>query len=251
MDPAKVKEVQEWHTPKKVKDVQAFLGFANFYRRFILGFLKVENPLTQITRKGHIFECNPEAQIALNTLKNAFTTAPILAHFDPDNEMLVETDASDSDSACILSQLDINNVLRPVAYMSKKHSPTECNYAISDKEPFASISAFEKWRPELDVAAHPIAVLSDHKNLAYFINTKQLNWQQARWSEYLSQFTFTITYRPGKQGAKPKALTRRSGDLYEEWDERLLHQSQTVLKTENLDLELNSLAKLKSRPVVK
>lgn len=103
MDPAKVKAVHEWNTPKNVKDVQAFLAFANFYHHFILGFSKVANPLTQLTRKDLAFQWTPETQRAFQTLKEALTTASILAHFDPDKEILVETDTSDYLSTGILS----------------------------------------------------------------------------------------------------------------------------------------------------
>ena len=68
---------------------------------------------------------------------------------------------------------------------------------------------------------HPIQVLFDHYNLEYFMSTKLLNRRQARWSEFLSRFNFRITYRPVKLGGKPDALTRGSGDLPKERDERL------------------------------
>jgi hypothetical protein len=71
------------------------------------------------------------------------------------------------------------------------------------------------------------------------MSTKSLNRRQARWLEFLSRFNFCITYRPGKAGAKPDALTRRSGDLPKEGDERLLHQSQTILKPQNLAINAN------------
>ncbi|KAH0602908.1 uncharacterized protein H6S33_008558 [Morchella sextelata] len=242
MDPRKVEIVKNWTVPKTVKDVQAFLGFANFYRRFIRGFSELASPLTRLTRKDISFGWTPEAQTAFNAMKEAFTTAPILTHFDPEKEITMETDASDYVSAGILSQYDDNSTLRPVAYFSKKHSPDECNYEIYDKELLAIIRSFEEWRPELEGAAHPIAVISDHKNLEYFMSTKQLNRRQARWAEYLSGFNFVIKYRPGKQGGKPDALTRRSGDLPGEGDERQLHQSQVVLKKENLDAKLSLLA---------
>ena len=70
------------------------------------------------------------------------------------------------------------------------------------------------------------------------MSTKNLSRRQARWSEYLSRFDFVIKYRPGKQGQKPDSLTRRSGDLPKEGDERLEYQFQTVLKRQNLDPEI-------------
>ena len=169
--------------------------------------------------------------------KKAFTSELILMHFDPDRPIIVETDASDYVSGGILSQYDNENVLRPIAYFSKKHNPAEYNYEIYDKELMAIVRCFEEWRPELEGSAHPISVISDHKNLEYFASTKQLSRRQARWSEFLSRFDFKIVYRPGKAGGKPDALTRRSGDLPkegDETDERHKHQHQTILKTHNL-----------------
>jgi transposase InsO family protein len=235
MDPAKVSAVKEWGTPRNVKDVQAFLGFANFYRRFIGGYSKIVAPLTALTRKDTPFNWTRDCQTAFEDLKTAFTSAPILQHFDPDREIVVETDASDYVSASILSQPDDAGILHPVAFFSKKHSPAECNYEIYDKELLAIIRCFEEWRPYLESAPSTIKVLSDHKNLEYFMTTKNLNRRQARWSEFLSRFDFQITYRPGKQGGKPDALTRRSGDLPNEGgDERQKIMSQTVLKPHNL-----------------
>jgi hypothetical protein len=238
MDPKKVSTVRDWETPHNLKDVQAFLGFANFYRRFIKDYSKVVSPMTALTKKDVAFMWSPACQSAFDKLKEAFTSAPVLRHFDPDRQIVVETDASDYVSAGILSQYDEEGVLHPVAFFSKKHSPAECNYEIYDKELMAIVRCFEEWRPELESTVSPVQVLTDHKNLEYFMSTKLLNRRQARWSEFLSRFDFKISYRPGKAGGKPDALTRRSGDLPTEGDERLAHQSQTVLKSHNLDEEL-------------
>ena len=97
----------------------------------------------------------------------------------------------------------------------------------------AIVQAFEHWRAELQSVENPIQVLSDHKNLEYFMTSKLLNCQQARWAEFLSRFNFKITYRPGKYGGKPDALTRRSGDLPEEGDNSYKNQT-SVLKPHNL-----------------
>lgn len=137
-------------------------------------------------------------------------------------------------SAGILSQTSDDDILRPAAFFSKKLSPTECNYEIYDKELLAIIRCFEEWRPELEGAASPVQVITDHKNLEYFMSTRNLNRRQARWPEFLSRFNFHIMYRPGKLGAKPDSLTRRSQDLPHPGDPRLQHQSQVVLKSHNL-----------------
>jgi hypothetical protein len=74
------------------------------------------------------------------------------------------------------------------------------------------------------------------------MSTKMLNRRQARWSEFLSRYNFRIIYRPGKQGEKPDALTRRSQDLPKEGDERLQHQSRVVLKKENFESNVQTSA---------
>ena len=215
MDPAKVKAIEDWQLPTNLRELQAFLGFTNFYRRFILGYSDLTRPLTDLTRKSSVplpqFPMSDKAQTAFHNIKAAFLSSGALAHFDPELETWVETDASDYVTAAVLSQMDRNSVLRPIAFMSTKMSPAECNYAIYDKELLAIVKAFEEWRPEL--ADGPVKVITDHKSLEWFMSDKKLNRRQARWSEFLSEFNFKITYRPGKQGTKPDSLTRRPGDL--------------------------------------
>jgi hypothetical protein len=231
MDPKKVEAIVNWEAPKQVRDIRAFIGFANFYRRFIDNFSGLVAPLIRLTRKDVNFRFDNECQHSFDTLKTAFTTAPILQHFDPELQCIVEADSSDYATGGVLSQYDAQGVLRPVAYFSKRLAPAECNYEIYDKELLAIIRCFEQWRPELEGAAFPIKVLSDHKNLQYFCTTKQLTHRQARWSEYLTRFRFQIAYRPGKDGQKPDALTRRSQDEPAQVDARLMRE-RTLLSPE-------------------
>ena len=233
MDPKKIEAVQDWAVPQSVKDIQSFIGFANFYRRFIKDFSKVTWPMIDLTRKNTHFLWSAECNSAFEQLKNAFVTAPILMKFDPDKQIVVETDASDYVTGGVMSQYDDTNTLRPVAYFSKRHFLAKCNYEIYDKELMAIIRCFEAWRPELEGSAFPIHVLSDHKNLEYFMTTKALSRRQARWSEYLSRFDFKILYQPGKINGKADALTRRSGDFPSSEDERVVQQSRVILKPEN------------------
>jgi hypothetical protein len=113
--------------------------------------------------------------MACDTLKVTFTSAPILAYLDPAQDIILEMDASDYVSHGVLSQYDDDNVLHPVTYFSKKHSPMECNYEMYDKELMAIVRAFEEWCPELQSVINPICVLSHHKNSEYFTTTKLLN----------------------------------------------------------------------------
>ena len=143
MDPAKVEAIMDWKAPTSVKGVLGFLGFANFYRRFIQDFSQIMAPLYRLVKKDTVFNWSPETDQAFQRLKQAFVQAPILAQFDPDDETVLETDSSGYCSGGVLSQVK-GDVLRPVAFISKKHSPAECNYPIYDKELLAIIRCLEE-----------------------------------------------------------------------------------------------------------
>ena len=209
----KVKTIQDWPEPQKVKDIQSFPGFANFYRRFIFGYSDITVPLTQLTRKGTIWDFTQECRDAFNLLKKAFTTAPILTHWIPDAPLVVETDASDYALAAILSTRTSDSDLHPIAFHSRTFTAPELNYDVHDKELLAIFEAFQRWCHYLEGSASQIDVVTDHKNLEYFCTTKLLTRRQVRWSEYLSQFNLVIRFRPGCLGTKPDALTRQ-WDIY-------------------------------------
>ena len=241
MDPKKVSAITEWVSPGEdtgggVKGVQSFLGFTNFYRRFIKNFSKIVRPLVALTKKDVKFQWSGACEKAFQKLKSAFVTAPILRHYDPTKETVVECDASDYVCSGILSQYDEDGVLHPVAFMSKKLLPAECNYEIYDKELLAIVRCFEDWRAELMGVDKPITVLTDHRNLQYFMTTRQLNRREARWAGQLAPFDFTIVPRPGKLNVTADALTRRPQDLpYDNKDERIAFNNQALLKPHNLD----------------
>ena len=211
-------------------------------------FAKKVKPLNKLTKgtqytirsdnkkiKYGAFEWKDKYQQAFEDLKRAFTTAPVLAHYDSKLETWVETNASDFVVAGVLSQ-EHGKVLKPVAYFSKKMTPAECNYMIYDKELLAIVKSFETWRPELASVNEPVKVLIDHQNLKHFMTTKQLNRQQARWAKFLSEFNFKITYRPGKESEKPDTLTRLSQNRPKSFDNsHQQHQFQTLLKANQLD----------------
>jgi len=171
----------------------------------------VAKPLTELTKKekGKEWAWNQEAEATFKDLKHRFTTAPILAHFDPAKPVMVETDVSDFALGAILSQRDKEGRLHPVAFHSRKFQPPEINYEIHDKELLAIVDAFKHWRRYCQGATHQVQVLLDHHNLEYFTTTKVLNRRQARWAQELARIDFKIFYRPGSQNGKTDALSRR------------------------------------------
>lgn len=234
MNPKKVEAVLDWPTPRTVKEIQSFLGFANFYRRFIEGYSRISAPLTELTRKERQFDWTPRAQEAFEELKERFTRAPVLAVFNPELEITVETDASDFAIGACLSQKQKDGTLRPIAYYSRKMTPAELNYDVHDKELLAIVIAFEQWRVYLEGSKYPVSVQTDHKNLTTFTTTKILNRRQVRWAEALASYNFTITYRKGSENARADALSRR-----QDYNKDTREKPRAILKETGDGLEYN------------
>jgi hypothetical protein len=165
MDPKKVEAVTGWPTPKNQHDIQVFLGFANFYRRFIKNYSRVVSPMTNLLKKDVKFTWGNEAEKAFQYLKQAFTTAPILRHFDRSKPAILEADASNEALGGTVSQHDDDGVLYPCAFHSRKFNSAEQNYEIYDKEMLAIVECMDIWRYYFEGAEHPLKVLTDHKNL--------------------------------------------------------------------------------------
>uniref|UniRef100_A0A9J8BTX3 ribonuclease H n=1 Tax=Cyprinus carpio carpio TaxID=630221 RepID=A0A9J8BTX3_CYPCA len=204
MDEGKVNAVRDWPIPTTIKELQRFLGFANFYRHFIQNYSAITSPLTSLLRnKPKSLSWTPAATEAFNSLKKAFTTAPLLVHPDPNRPFIVEVDASTTGVGAVLSQQQGNpSRLHPCAFFSRKLIPAEVNYDIGNRELLAINLALEEWRHWLEGAKHPFLVLTDHKNLEYLRVAKRLNPRQARWALFFTRFHFTISYRPGAKIVK-------------------------------------------------
>jgi len=210
MDPVKVAGVREWPVPENRTDVQAFIGFVNFYRRFIQDFSTIARPLFDLTRSDQAWNWDTKEQEAFERLKMAVTTAPILASPQDLEPFRIEADSSDFASGAVLSQqLPREEKWHLVAFYSKSLSPVERNYEIHDKEMLAIIRALEEWRHFLERARHLVEIWIDHKNLEYFMTAKKLNRRQAWWSLYLARFDFKLVHCPGCSMGKPDALSQR------------------------------------------
>lgn len=193
-DPKKVKGVTQWPAPKTVKHVQAFLGLANFYRRFIKDFSKIVQLLTLLTCKGTPWQCTEKEQLAFDTLKTMFTTAPILQIPNDHTPYCLETDSSDFATGAVLEQLGDNNKWQPVAFSSKSLNIHKRSYEIYNKELLAIIRALEEYRHYLEGHPEEVEVWSDHQNLTYFRQAHKLTQQQACWSLFLTHFNFIIQH---------------------------------------------------------
>ena len=144
MDPHKVSTILDWAQPTCLRHVRSFLGFCNFYRRFIRDFSKLAKPLIGLTKKDIPFDWTSACQSAFDSLKKMVTKAPILAHYKQGLKTIVETDSSDYVSSGVFFQLGEDGLLHPVAFFSKNLNPAKCNYEIYDKELLAIIRCFEQ-----------------------------------------------------------------------------------------------------------
>ena len=156
MDPVKVAGVAEWPRPAKKKELQQFLGFTNFYRRFIQDFSHIAQPLFRLT--GNVeFEWGKEQEEAFQDLRRRIIESPVLILANDSKPFHVEADSSEFATGAVLSQqADSDNKWHPVAYLSKSLSAVERNYKIHDKEMLAIIQALEEWRHFLEGARHKV-----------------------------------------------------------------------------------------------
>jgi len=180
MEEGKVKGVLEWPMPKCIKEVQKFLGLANYYHWFIEWFATVARPLHDMVKKDKKWEWTEKQEEAFKELKKQFTEEPVLAAPDIDKKMRMEVDASDYVMGGVLSMECKDGLWRPVAFLSKSLNETERNYEIHDKEMLAIIRGLEVWRHLLEGAQYKFEIWTDYKNLEYFMKAQKLNQRQAR-----------------------------------------------------------------------
>lgn len=156
LDPAKVRAVADWPVPSSRKELQRFLGFANFYRPFVRNYSGVAAPLTALTNSLRPFIWTKEAQAAFACMKVLFSTAPILSHPDPALPFTVQVAASESAIGAVLSQRSAaDQTLHPCAFFSRCLSPAERNYDEGNRE----FLALQEWRHWLEGSPQPFCRL--------------------------------------------------------------------------------------------
>ena len=154
MDPIKLGGIRDWPIPTTVKQVQSFLGFGNFYRRFIAHYSDLARPLIDLTKKDKTFEWTTKCQTAFDILKKRFTEEPVLMMPDHSKPFQIESDASKVATGAVLTQLDSNGNRHPCAFLSKTLSPTKRNYEIYDRELLGIVRALDEWRHYIQGSPH-------------------------------------------------------------------------------------------------
>ncbi len=175
MNSFKINIIVNWLILINVKDIQSFLDFTNFYKRFIYDYSRITISLTRLIRKDVLFVWFQKCQIAFNILKKVFTFKIILCHYNSDHKIMIEINASNYVFENILSQYDENKILRSIIYFSKKHNSVKCNYEIYNKKLMIIVCTFKKWWSELKDFIYSVEMITNHKNLEYFMSVKQLS----------------------------------------------------------------------------
>lgn len=207
MDPNKVKAVLEWQAPRTWKQLQSFLGFANFYRQFIPSFAQIALPLTDLLCTKHIklgkpnpkqiLEWTQSWQLAFERLKSLFAQEPILKLPDTSQTFLLQADASDVAVEVVLLQKNNQGVLHPCAYTSQKLTLTEWNWTVLEKVAYTIKWALQTWRHILEGTNIQSEVWTNHKNLEALHTPCRLSPKHIRWAQYFHRFTFSLKVVPG------------------------------------------------------
>ena len=228
-----IEDVEDLQEPRNVKELQKYLGFVNFYRKFIPGFAHVADPLTRLLR-GH---CNrktkrksssknakhtiqssepepwvwgPEQKQAFATLQKCLTSPPCLAYADFSKPWILHTDASKMGLGCVLYQKDESGKQRVISYGSRTLNSTERNYSAHKLEFLAlKWAVTEKFHYYLYGSAHPVQVYTDHNPLVYLTTTAKLDAVCHRWLADLSSYDLSISYKPGYRNVDADFLSRR------------------------------------------
>ena len=234
-DPSKTDKVTSWPTPTTKREVQQFLGLANYYRRFIKHFASIAKPLHRLTEKTASFKWTTECQTAFETLKHTLTSAPILAHPDYSKEFILDTDASAVGIGAVLSQVQSDGNERPIAYASRTLSKPERCYCVTRRELLAVVTFIKHFRPYL--LGKSFSLRTDHGSLTWLRNFKEPEGQLARWITRLQEYNFTIVQRQGRSHGNADALSRRPCPQCGRSDHSLEHQQHSNVHNPQFPLD--------------
>ncbi|XP_071688266.1 uncharacterized protein [Rutidosis leptorrhynchoides] len=203
VDLEKIEAIEKWDRSTTPTEIRSFLRLAGYYRRFIQDFSKVASPLTKLTRKNVRFDWGEEQEVAFRLLKQKLSQAPVLVLPEGIEDMTVYCDASVNGLGCVLMQRG-----RVIAYASRQLKEHEKNYPGPDLELAVVVHALKIWRHYL--YGVKCTIYTDHKNLKYLFEQRDLNNGQQRWMDLLKDYDCKILYHPGTGNVVAYALSRKS-----------------------------------------
>lgn len=204
-NPDKVKAINDLRAPVDQKSIKSFLGLVGYYRKFIPDFAKIAKPLTLLLKKDTPFVWSNIHQKSFNKFKEILTTEPLLKYPDFSKQFILTTDASNYAIGSVLSQGPIGSD-PPIAFASRTLNNAEQNYSTTEKELLAIIWSVKHFRPYL--FGRKFTIVTDHKPLTWLFNCKDPGSRLLRWRLKLSEYDYSIQYKPGKINSNADALSR-------------------------------------------
>ena len=202
--PDKIETVEKWPIPINAKQLMSFLGFMNYHRSHIPSFAEISADLYTLTNADS-FVWTDRHQYCFNRLKQLATTAPALSHPTPDGLFILDTDASGTQVAGALSQVQ-DGVIKPTAFASHVLMKQHRNYCTTRKELLAIVKFCRQFRHYL--LGRFLVVRTDHNSIVWLTRFKNVQGQLARWLEELSQYNFRILHRRGLDHINAGRLSR-------------------------------------------
>lgn len=211
VNPERIKSIEEFPLPKTPRQVRRFVGMANWYRSFINNFADLAGPLTDCLKKtSKPFPLTESAKESFSKLKEALSTAPVLAQPDFKREFIIQCDASKIGVGGVLFQCDNNGKEHPIAYVSQKLNRAQRNYTVTELECMAAIVCVNRFRPYIE--GLPFKIITDHSSLRWLMSQRDLSGRLARWSLKLQRYDFSIEHRKGSLNIVPDTLSRMDVD---------------------------------------
>lgn len=208
MDVSEIQPVLDYPVPKTVKDVRRLLGLAGFYQKFLSNYSEITTPITNLLKKGaKKFTWTVEANVALDKLKAALVSAPVLANADFTLPFIIETDSSDLAVGAVLVQVQ-NGVRKPIAYYSKKLSSTQRRYSATERECLAVLLSIENFKHFIE--GSQFIIQTDAMSLTFLqtMSIESKSTRIARWALKLSKYDMLLQYKKGSENIPADALSR-------------------------------------------
>ena len=204
-DPAKVQAINDWPRPKCKKEVRSFIGLASYYRKFVRGFAEIASPLHMLTAKSAKFQWSEDCENSFQELKRRLQCTPILTFPTPEDEFVLDTDASSEAVGAVLSQVQ-DGQERVIAYFSRKLHKAEKNYCVTRQELLALVTALKQFKQYL--YGRRVKVRTDHASLRWLVHFRNPEGQLARWLEQIAEYDLNIEHRPGRNHSNADGLSR-------------------------------------------
>ena len=208
MNLKQIQMIKKWFKSKIYCEIQIFLKFVNFYKRFIYHYFKIIASLTNLLKdnenekKKNSFEWSKSVEQTFRQLCDIFMSTSFLIHYDFFKKIRMKTDVFNFAIANIFNQQNENKNWQSMTFWSRKMILAKQNYEIYDQKFLTIITAFKQWKHYLKNNFYSIEMLSDHNNFKKLMMKKKLNFKQARWTQILIIYNFEIFHRSNKSSRR-------------------------------------------------